>query len=126
MKETINNYVQQCNVCQKCKLFKDKTFGLPQPLEPPSEKWTYITMDFIKPLPWSKNANTGVLVVVDRLPRMIQMVLFPKPSSATEVAQLFPDHIYKHYVLSSVIIATKIQVLFASSGSHYFIPYKQI
>lgn len=107
MRETITNYVQQCEICQKCKSLNHKPYGLLQPLEPPTEKWTHITMDFITPLPRSKKGNSGILVVVDRLSKMIHVVPFPKDPSAPEAAQLFLDHVYKYHGLPSVIICDR-------------------
>lgn len=84
MRETLANYVQQCKMCQICKSSKHKLFGLLHAVEPLQEKRTHITMDFMKPRPRSKKGNRGVLVVLDRLPKMTQAFSFSKDFLAPE------------------------------------------
>lgn len=95
MRETITNYVHQCKKRQKCKSLNHKPFGLLQRLEPPAEKWTHTTMDLIEPLPRSEKEKIGVLMVVDRLSKMIHVLPFSKDPSAVQATHFFLDYIYK-------------------------------
>ena len=73
MRKTIHDYVNSCRICQQTKARNHKPYGFLQPLDPPETKWTEITMDFIVPLPKSKNNKDGILNVVDRLSKMIRL-----------------------------------------------------
>lgn len=89
MSRTVAKYVASCDTCQKTKSSNHKPFGLLQPLEPPTSKWTHITMDFVKRLPKTNKGNSGILVVVDRLSKMIRIVPFQEDPTAPETAKTF-------------------------------------
>lgn len=105
--KTVREYVTSCDICQRVKSINHKPFGLLQPLEPPTGKWTHITMDFVKPLPKSKNGNCGIFVVVDRLSKMIRIIAFKKDPTGPEAAKMFFENIYRHHGLPSVIISDR-------------------
>lgn len=107
IRKDIKSYVKSCLVCQRTKALNQKPYGLLQPLEPPKNKWTHLTMDFITPLPKSKNGHTGILVVVDRLSKMIRLIPLPEKVDAPLVAKLFKDHIYRNHGLPQVIISDR-------------------
>ena len=107
MQKYVHDYVTSCDICQRTKSTNHKPFGLLQPLEPPTEKWTHITMDFIKPLPKSKDGNCGVFVVVDRLSKMVRVAPFKKEPNAVEAAKLFLELVYRHHGLPLVIICDR-------------------
>uniref|UniRef100_A0A0A9D1W1 Reverse transcriptase domain-containing protein n=1 Tax=Arundo donax TaxID=35708 RepID=A0A0A9D1W1_ARUDO len=50
MKKHIEEYIQQCAICQKAKVEHTKLPGLLQPLPVPKQAWTIISMDFIEVL----------------------------------------------------------------------------
>lgn len=60
-------------------------------------------MDFIVPLPRTKNGNDGILNLVDELSKMIRLVPIVKVICAPSVAHKFKDHIYRNHGLSSKI-----------------------
>jgi len=107
MNETVQQYVSSCDICQRTKSINHKPFGLLKPLEPPTSKWTHITMDFVKPLPKTTNGNIGIFVVVDRLSKMIRITPFNNDPNGPETAQLFFENIYRHHGLPSVIICDR-------------------
>jgi hypothetical protein len=53
MKETIQQFVASCTICQQAKSEHVKIPGLLQPLPVPTEAWQIICMDFIEGLPVS-------------------------------------------------------------------------
>jgi len=107
MKQTIREYVTSCDTCQRTKAPNHKPFGLLQPLEPPSGKWTHITMDFVTPLPKTRKGNTGMFVVVDRLSKLLRIIPYERDPNAVETAKLFFENIYRHHGLPSVIISDR-------------------
>ncbi len=74
MRETIRQYVQSCHKCQESKPSNQKPYGFLNPLEPPVEPWADFSMDFATPLPKTKNDNSGIVVVVERLTKMAHIV----------------------------------------------------
>jgi len=107
IRTTVQDYVRSCQECQRTKASNQKPFGLLRPLEPPTTKWTHITMDFVTPLPTTKNGAVGILVVVDRLSKMLRIIPTPPNLTAPITAKLFKDHIYRHHGLPSVIISDR-------------------
>ena len=66
MKKDIQNFIAECEVCQRNKGEIVKTPGLLQPLPIPNQRWEEISMDFITGL--SKlEGKDAIMVVVDRL-----------------------------------------------------------
>ncbi|KAH9680855.1 hypothetical protein KPL71_026714 [Citrus sinensis] len=81
MKETLKNYIKQCDVCQRHKVDHQSPSGLLQPLPIPMEVWSDISMDFIDGLPPSKG-KSFLFVVVDRLSKYAHFIPMSHPYSA--------------------------------------------
>lgn len=64
LKQSVEEFIQQCIVCQKAKHKHCSYPGLLQPLPIPSGVWQDISMDFIEGLLVSKDSDV-ILVVVD-------------------------------------------------------------
>ena len=107
LRTTVREYVQSCDICQRTKNSTQKPLGLLQPLTPPSEKWSSITMDFITPLPKTARGHAGLFVVVDRLSKLIRIAATPEHTDAPQVAQLFHTHVYRHHGLPHEIISDR-------------------
>lgn len=107
MKRTVEEYIQQCDNCQRAKSENILSPGLLQPLPIPETIWTDITMDFITHLPKSHN-YTVIYVVVDRLTKYAHFFPLQHPYTAKQVAQVFFDGIFKLYGLPKSIISTEI------------------
>lgn len=124
MKQDIIRYVQSCDVCQKVKSGHSFPGGLLQPLPIPSQIWEDISMDFVEGLPKSEGKDC-ILVVVDRLTKVGHFVALSHPYSATIVAQLFLDNIYKLHGLPKTIVIDRDKIftshfwkeLFSSIGT---------
>lgn len=107
MRQDIKDYVQSCDACQRFKSSTQAPLGLLQPLEPPSRPWQSISMDFITPLPLTARGHNGLLVVVDRLSKMIRLAPTEPETSAKHVAQLFHDHVYRTFGLPADIVCDR-------------------
>jgi hypothetical protein len=66
LKQQVEDWVKQCQLCQQAKHENTLPAGLLQPLPVPTRPWSHITMDFITGLPKSEGHEV-ILVVVDRL-----------------------------------------------------------
>jgi len=72
-----------------------------------SEKpWTYISADFITKLPIVQGYNS-ILVVVDRLTKMVHFISTTEKTSVEELARLFRDNVWKLHRLPKSIISDR-------------------
>jgi hypothetical protein len=103
MKQDICNFVVECEVCQCNKGETVKSMGTLQPLLIPPTIWKDISMDFITDLPKSRN-KLVIMVVVDLLSKYSHFCALQHPFTASTVAQLFMDQVFKlHGMLHSIV-----------------------
>lgn len=106
MKKYIQDYVAQCEICQKSKYDALSPAGLLQPLPIPKQIWDDISMDFILGLPKSKGIDT-ILVVVDRLSKFVHFCGLTHPFSAKQVADLFVRNIVRLHGIPRSIVSDR-------------------
>jgi hypothetical protein len=85
----VKAYVASCAVCMSAKCSTQAPIGLLHPLPVPHGKWEQISMDFVTGLPPTKSKHDAVLVVTDRLTKMVVLVATTKDVTAPQTAQLF-------------------------------------
>lgn len=78
IKQDVQNFVQQCQVCQQAKHENCKYPGLLNPLPVPARAWEDVTMDFIEGLP-KLNGFSVILVVVDRYTKYSHFIPLKHP-----------------------------------------------
>jgi hypothetical protein len=88
MKNTVQEFVKSCDVCQRQKYLASSPGGLLQPLPVPDRIWEDLSMDFITGLPKSKGYE-AILVVVDRLSKYAHFVPLKHPYTARVIAETF-------------------------------------
>lgn len=99
-----------CASCPTCLASKDRTqrpYGQLNPLPVPKHKWEQITMDWITKLPPSNSGFDSILVVVDRLTKMVRLVPTKTTATAKSTASLLVKHIFRHYGMPSKIISDR-------------------
>ena len=64
-------------------------------------------MDFITQLPCTLNEHDSIFVVVDRLSKLVHFIPTHTEVDATEVAQLFVQHVAKHHGLPESIVSDR-------------------
>ncbi|KAI5316983.1 hypothetical protein L3X38_036690 [Prunus dulcis] len=106
MRSSIREFIKQCDTCQRNKGENTKPAGLLQPLPIPLQVWTDISMDFIDGLPKS-NGKTTIFVIVDRLSKFAHFIPVSHPYTATTIAQIFFDHIFKLYGMPQSIVCDR-------------------
>ena len=68
--------------------------------------WTHILADFITKLPLAQGYDS-ILVVVDRLTKMVYFIPTTEKTSTEELAQLFRDNVWKLHGLPESIISDR-------------------
>jgi len=102
----VASYVKGCDRCNRTKTFPAKPTGMLTPTQIPSDIWQVITVDLITGLPESQG-NDSIMVVVDRLSKMIHAIPTTARLSSEGVARLFRDHVWKLHGLPEQIISDR-------------------
>ncbi|KAM1133241.1 hypothetical protein ACFX19_043220 [Malus domestica] len=119
MKKYIKDMVSSCSICQQNKYETISPPGLLQPLPIPTKIWADISMDFIVGLPPCKG-KTVIWVVIDRLSKYAHFLAIAHPYSATMIAQLFVDHIFKLHGMPNSIISDRDPVFMSKFWKEFF------
>jgi len=72
----------------------------------PEKPWTYISADFITKLPIAQGYNS-ILVVVDRLTKMVHFISTTEKTLAEGLARLFRDNMWKLHRLPESIVSDR-------------------
>jgi hypothetical protein len=112
MKQKVTDFIKKCAECQKNKHATHAPYGDSQPMEIPSGPWEDITMDFVTGLPLSKDPVTrikydSIMVVVCRLTKYAEMIPFRRDYTATDLAHIMKDRIFRHHGIPKSIISDR-------------------
>jgi hypothetical protein len=107
MAKDIRKHVQGCDPCQQTKKSTQLPPGELQPIPILVAPWVSIGMDFLGPLPTSKNGNEIILIVVDRLTKMAHFILTIKKFTSQIVAELFIKHVLRLHGLPESIVSNR-------------------
>ncbi len=112
----VQKYCASCMTCKRSKPANQKPYGLLNPLPVPSTPWDAIGVDFVGPLPESKNRDgvfDSITVIIDLLTAMVHLVPSRINYTTRQVAELIFAEVYKHHGLQQSIISER-DVLFTS------------
>jgi hypothetical protein len=119
MKAAVREYVQSCAICQQAKPDRARYPGLLQPLAVPPQAWHTISLDFIEGLPRSLQSNC-ILVVVDKFSKYGHFIPLLHPFTASKVAKVFLDNVYKLHGLPVNIVSDRDRIFTSSFWQHLF------
>ena len=102
----VKRYVKGCNACQWNKNRTEQLAGKLMPNSIPEKPWMHISVDFITKLPLAQGYDL-ILVVVNRLTKMVHFVSTTEKTSAEGLAQLFRDNVWKLHGLPKSIISDR-------------------
>jgi len=88
----VKRYVEGCDACQRNKNHTEQLAGKLMPNSILEKLWTHILADFITKLPLAQGYDS-ILVVVDRLTKMVHFIPTTEKTSAEGLARLFRDNI---------------------------------
>jgi hypothetical protein len=117
MAADILSYCDSCITCKRSKPSNQKPYGLLNPLPVPGIPWEAIGIDFVGPLPESRNRDgvfDSITVVICLLTAMVHLVPSRINYNAHQIAELVFEHIYKLHGLPKHIISDW-DVLFTSA-----------
>jgi transposase InsO family protein len=108
MTSHVKRFVKACHSCQANKPSAVAPAGLLQPLPVPAKPWESVSMDFITQLPaCTDSGRDAIMVVVDRLTKMVHLIPMHTASSASQTAQLFLNNIFKHHGMPRSLISDR-------------------
>ena len=116
MVSDVTAFCASCTTCQRSKPPNQKPYGLLNPLPVPAKPWEAIGIDFVGPLPESKDQDgeyDSITVIIDLLTAMVHLVPSRSTYTARDVAELMFAEVYKHHGLPHAIISD-CDVLFTS------------
>ncbi|GAU49725.1 hypothetical protein TSUD_407960 [Trifolium subterraneum] len=114
MKSTIQEYVRQCDICQRQKYLASSPGGLL-----PNSIWEDISMDFITGLPKSKQFE-DILVVVDRLSKYSHFIPLKHPYIAKSVAEIFCKEVVRLHGIPISIVSDRDPIFMSSFWREMF------
>jgi hypothetical protein len=85
-------YVRSCDSCQRNKTSNQNPIGLLKPLYIPTERFEQMSMDFISTLPLTKENHDAVMVIVDKLTKLVIFILTRTYMGTVEIANKFFNH----------------------------------
>ena len=102
----VKRYVEECDAYQQNKNCTEQPASKLMPNSIPEKSCTYILADFITKLPLAQEYDL-ILVVVDRLTKMIHFIPTTEKTLAEGLARLFRDNVWKLHGLSESIISDR-------------------
>jgi Integrase zinc binding domain len=72
MRRDVKEYVRSCDSCQRNKPLNQSPIGLLYPLEVPTRRLEQVTLDFVMELPRTSSGHDAILVIVDRLLKIVR------------------------------------------------------
>jgi len=88
----VKQYMKGCNSCQRNKNCTEQLAGKLMPNLIPKKPWMHISVDFITKLPIVQGYDS-ILVVVDRLTKIVHFISTTEKTSAEGLARLFRDNV---------------------------------
>ena len=117
VRQDVQDYVDKCLTCQTTKARNHLPYGKLLPLPIPDLPWQVVTMDFVTGLPLSPAGFDGVMVITDKLTRMVHFKPITKLGLTAEVvANIIVTDIHRLHGIPEKIICDRDRVF----SSQYF------
>lgn len=106
LQATVKQFVRNCGVCGRTKVWRDRKHGLLRPLPVPEQQWQEISVDFIGPLPMSNGFDT-IVVFTDRLSKGVLLVPCHSTITSEGFARLFISSYYGLHGLPRAMVSDR-------------------
>ena len=110
MATAVKEFCDSCHTCQTGKSRNHYPYGLLNPLAVPARPWESIGIDFVGPLPESRNrlgAFDMLCVIIDHLTSMVHLVPSLQTYRARDIAEIVFEHVYKLHGIPQVIVSDR-------------------
>ena len=102
----IGRYVEGCNLYQQIKNRIEEVAEKLKLGEVPEKPWTHISVDFITKLPMVAGKD-AILVVCDRLSKMMHFVVTMEGITAEGLVRLFRDNVWRLHGLPESVVSDR-------------------
>ena len=100
----MKRYVEECDACQQNKNRTEQPTSKLMPNSIPEKPWTHILVNFIMKLLLAQGYDSILVVVVDRLTKMVYFIPTTEKTLVEGLARLFRDNVWKLHGLPKSII----------------------
>ena len=111
LRKDVEAYVKGCDVCLASKAVRHKPYGDLQALPVPTHRWKDLSMDFVIGLPvstdWKGESYDSILVIVDRLTKMVHYEPVKVTIDAPGLAEVILDVVVRHHGLPDSIVCDR-------------------
>ena len=111
LRKDVKNYIRGCDVYLASKAIRHKPYGDLQSLPVPTHRWKELSIDFVIGLPLSAdrmgNNYNSILVIVDRLTKMVHYEPVKVTIDALRLAEVIIDVVVRHHDLPDSIISDR-------------------
>ncbi|POM77416.1 Reverse transcriptase [Phytophthora palmivora] len=102
----VSYYVKTCETCQRVKPSGHASAPLLS-LPVPADCWKSTSLDFVFGLSADDKGNTGILVFVCRLSKMVRLTPVRDKVTGKQAPQLFLNSMFRHHGLSETIVSDR-------------------
>ncbi|KAG2826672.1 hypothetical protein PC112_g9191 [Phytophthora cactorum] len=106
MYKWVARYVKTCETCQRVKPAGHASAPL-QSLPVPADCWKSMSLDFVFGLPADDHGNTGILVFVCQLSKVVHLAPVPDTVTDEQAARLFVNGVFRHHGLSETFVSDR-------------------
>ena len=111
LRRDVKSYVRGYDVCLASKTVRHKPYSDLQSLPIPTHWWKDLSMDFVTGLPlfsdWKGDNYDSILVIVDRLTKMVHYEPVKVSIDAPGLAEVIIDVVVRHHSLPDSIVTDK-------------------
>ena len=108
LRHNVKAYVKSYDVCLALEIVRHKPYGNFQFLPISTHQWKDLLIDFVTGLPisinWKRNSYNSILVIVDRLTKMVYYKLVKININAFRLAKVILDVIMRQYSLPDLLV----------------------
>ncbi|POM73111.1 LOW QUALITY PROTEIN: Pol protein [Phytophthora palmivora] len=106
MYKWVAHYVKTCEICQRVKP-SGHTSAPMQSLPVPADCWKSMSLNFVFGLPADDKGNTGILVFVCHLSKMVHLAPVRDKVTGKQAAQLFLHSVFRCHGLPETIVSDR-------------------